>query len=78
MDASTSIQPNLLTQNELHLSRKSTNPNYLSTKNLRQHGGGGGIRGNVDADVADAVNVPDLTYLVEFLFFDGPAPAPCP
>jgi len=27
--------------------------------------------------VADAVNVADLTYLVEFLFFDGPPP-PCP
>ncbi len=44
-----------------------------------QEFGGGccvGIRGNVDGDGADACNVADLTYLVDFLFFEGPAP-PC-
>ncbi len=35
-----------------------------------------GIRGNVDGDGADACNVADLTYLVDFLFFEGPVP-PC-
>lgn len=35
-----------------------------------------GIRGNVDGGVADAVNVVDLIYLVDYLFFDGPPP-PC-
>ncbi|MCK4858797.1 MAG: hypothetical protein KAT58_12555, partial [candidate division Zixibacteria bacterium] len=35
-----------------------------------------GIRGNVDGDGADACNVADLTYLVDYLFFGGPAP-PC-
>ncbi len=35
-----------------------------------------GIRGNADGDPGDAVNVADLTYLVDYLFFDGPAP-PC-
>jgi len=34
------------------------------------------IRGNVDYDPADNVNVGDLTYLVEFLFKGG-APPPC-
>ncbi len=45
----------------------------------QEFGGGGccvGIRGNVDGDGADACNVADLTYLVDFLFFEGPAP-PC-
>ena len=35
-----------------------------------------GIRGNVDGDGSDAINVADLTYLVDYLFFSGPAP-PC-
>jgi hypothetical protein len=35
-----------------------------------------GIRGNIDGDLDDQVNVADLTYLVDYLFFDGPAP-PC-
>ena len=34
------------------------------------------IRGNVDGDIDDQVNVADLTYLVEFLFKAGPPP-PC-
>jgi len=33
------------------------------------------LRGNVDRD--NGINVADLTYLVNFLFFGGPAP-PCP
>ncbi len=36
-----------------------------------------GIRGNVDGDAADAINVQDLTYLVAFLFSGGAQP-PCP
>ncbi len=36
-----------------------------------------GMRGNVDNDPLDAVNVSDLTYLVKFLFQGGP-PADCP
>jgi outer membrane protein assembly factor BamB len=36
-----------------------------------------GIRGNVDGDPADQINVQDLTYLVAFLFTGGPQP-PCP
>ena len=35
-----------------------------------------GIRGNVDGDPGDAINVADLTYLVDYQFFDGPPP-PC-
>lgn len=35
-----------------------------------------GIRGNVDGDGGDQVNVADLTYLVDYLFRSGPAP-PC-
>ncbi len=35
------------------------------------------IRGNVDGDPGDAVNVSDLTYLVQYLFNSGPQP-PCP
>jgi len=34
------------------------------------------IRGNVDGDGSDAVNVADLTYLVDYLFRGGP-PSPC-
>ena len=33
-----------------------------------------GIRGNVDNDATDNVNIADLTYLVGFLFQSGPAP----
>jgi hypothetical protein len=36
-----------------------------------------GIRGNVDGDANDQVNVADLTYLVDYLFRGGPEP-PCP
>ena len=36
-----------------------------------------GIRGNVDDDPAQAINVSDLTYLVAALFTGGPQPA-CP
>jgi len=36
-----------------------------------------GIRGNVDGDPGDQINVADLTFLVDFLFRGGPAP-PCP
>jgi len=36
-----------------------------------------GIRGNVDGDPADNVNVADLTWLVAYLFQGGP-PADCP
>lgn len=35
-----------------------------------------GIRGNVNFDVADVVNIADLTYLVAYLFGGGPEP-PC-
>jgi len=35
-----------------------------------------GIRGNVDGDPGDAINVADLSYLVDYLFFEGPEP-PC-
>lgn len=35
-----------------------------------------GIRGNVDGDAGDQINVADLTYLVDYLFRGGPAP-PC-
>ena len=33
-------------------------------------------RGNVDGE--GGINVADLTYLVDYLFFEGPAPPPCP
>jgi len=35
-----------------------------------------GDRGNVDGLTGDAVNIADITYLVDFLFFGGPEP-PC-
>ncbi len=35
-----------------------------------------GIRGNVDDDPYDAINIADIGYLVDYLFFAGPAP-PC-
>ncbi len=35
-----------------------------------------GMRGNVDGDPGEAINVADLTYLVDHLFFNGPEP-PC-
>ncbi len=35
-----------------------------------------GMRGNVDGDATDAVNIQDLTYLVEYQFSGGPEP-PC-
>lgn len=35
-----------------------------------------GDRGNVDGSLDDAVNVADVTYLVDFIFFGGPEP-PC-
>jgi hypothetical protein len=35
-----------------------------------------GIRGNVDGDPGDNINVADLTYLVDYLFRGGPPP-PC-
>ncbi len=35
-----------------------------------------GIRGNVNGDPGDAVNVADVTYLVYYLFKSGPEP-PC-
>ena len=35
-----------------------------------------GIRGNVNGDPGDQINVADLTYLVSYLFKGGPAP-PC-
>jgi predicted outer membrane repeat protein len=35
------------------------------------------IRGNIDWDLGDAVNVADVTYLVDYLFRSGPEP-PCP
>ncbi len=53
--------------------------NYGLSHGFWQEFGGGcciGIRGNVDGDPGDATNVADLTFLVDFLFFEGPAP-PC-
>ena len=35
------------------------------------------IRGNIDGDGSESVNVSDLTYLVQFLFLSGDPP-PCP
>ncbi|MDH3890889.1 MAG: hypothetical protein OEV49_07365 [candidate division Zixibacteria bacterium] len=40
-------------------------------------GGGccmGAIRGNVDYDPGDAIDISDLVYLVDFMFSGGPAP----
>jgi hypothetical protein len=34
------------------------------------------IRGNVDGDPWEAINVVDLVYLVEYIFHSGPEP-PC-
>ncbi|KAA3635257.1 MAG: hypothetical protein DWP97_05065 [Calditrichaeota bacterium] len=34
-----------------------------------------GIRGNVDTDPADAIDIADLVYLVDYSFNGGPAPA---
>jgi len=34
-----------------------------------------GIRGNVDNDDGDAIDISDLIYLVDYSFSDGPAPA---
>jgi hypothetical protein len=34
----------------------------------------GSIRGNVDYDVGDAIDISDLVYLVDYMFTDGPAP----
>jgi hypothetical protein len=36
-----------------------------------------GIRGNVDGDPGELVNIADLTYLTDYLFRLGPAPS-CP
>ncbi len=36
----------------------------------------GAIRGNVDYDPSDAIDISDLVYLVDFMFNDGPTP-PC-
>ena len=36
----------------------------------------GAIRGNVDYDVGDAIDISDLVYLVDFMFTGGPPP-PC-
>ena len=33
-----------------------------------------GIRGNVDADHSDEINISDLVFLVDFMFIHGPAP----
>ena len=33
-----------------------------------------GIRGNVDGDVSQVVDISDLVYLVDFMFTSGPAP----
>ena len=53
--------------------------NYGLSHGFWQEFAGGcciGIRGNVDGDPGDAINVADLTYLVDYLFFGGPPP-PC-
>ena len=34
----------------------------------------GSIRGNVDYDVGDAIDISDLVYLVDYMFTGGPAP----
>ncbi len=34
-----------------------------------------GIRGNVDNDILDAVDISDLIYIVDFIFTNGPDPA---
>jgi hypothetical protein len=36
----------------------------------------GAIRGNVDYDAGDVIDISDLVYLVDFMFNLGPAP-PC-
>jgi len=36
-----------------------------------------GIRGNVDSDPVNAIDISDLVYLVDYMFTGGPAPA-CP
>jgi hypothetical protein len=33
-----------------------------------------GIRGNVDSDQLDAIDISDLVYLVDYMFTGGPAP----
>ena len=33
-----------------------------------------GIRGNVDGDVGDNIDISDLVYLVDYMFTGGPAP----
>ncbi len=59
---------------------EGSSTNYgLSHGFWQEFGGGGcciGIRGNVDGDHGDQVNVADLTYLVDYLFRGGPPP-PC-
>ncbi|MBU8932633.1 MAG: hypothetical protein KOO62_01370, partial [candidate division Zixibacteria bacterium] len=37
---------------------------------------GDGLRGNVDYELPDEINIADLTYLVSYLFTGGPEP-PC-
>ncbi len=34
----------------------------------------GEIRGNVDYDIGDAIDISDLVYLVDYMFNQGPAP----
>jgi len=58
---------------------EGSSTNYVLRHGFWQAFAGGscctGIRGNVNDDGNDQVNVADLTYLVDFLFRGGPAPA---
>ena len=56
-----------------------TSDNYGLTHGFWQEHGGGTccmppIRGNVDYDVGDAIDISDLVYLVDYMFTGGSAP----
>ena len=56
-----------------------TSDNYGLTHGFWQDFGGGTccmgpMRGNVDYDVGDAIDISDLVFLVDYMFTSGPAP----